>query len=109
MVHSDSRARVKTPIASLRLVISRMKRWIRDAWDDLGDERVAALLGILSTEVRAMNRMGMPFRLANAATGEEEAWANVRWDQWLRGADLDHWRLRSWPTGWGKPWLRETE
>lgn len=87
--------------------VERMERWVREHWDELGDEGVAALLTVLASEVRAGNWMGMPFTLVNPGTGAEERWAGVSWRSWSQGKDLESWGRGGWPEGWPKPWIRD--
>jgi len=86
--------------------VQRLRRFVRRVWKELGDERVATLLAVLCSEVKAGNRMRMPFKLLDPSTGVEERWAAVSWENWQRGEDNRYWGRDSWPTGWGKPWLR---
>jgi hypothetical protein len=82
-------------------------RWLRDAWEDLGDERMATLISVVAQEGKALSSYRNPFELMDSTTGEVERWCSVPWERVVSREDFDQWGYRDWPDGWPKPWVRE--
>ena len=83
----------------------RLKRFVRDQWEEIGgDEAVATLLDVALSERRARGTREGLLRLVNGVTGEEEEFMGVDF-RYVAGKDeMPRWMQRDWPEGWVRPW-----
>ena len=83
----------------------RLKRFVRDQWEEIGgDEAVATLLDVALSERRARESRRGAIRLVNGMTGEEEEFMGVDF-RYVSGKDeMPRWMRREWPEGWVRPW-----
>lgn len=88
----------------------RLKRFVRDQWDELGgDEVVATLLDVALSERRARGTTRGALRLVNGVTGEKEEFMGVEF-RYVAGKDeMPRWIQREWPEGWARPWEEDTD
>jgi len=77
-------------------------RYLKRAWDDLGDEAMATLITVALMEAKAMTSYRGILELMDPTTLETERWASVRWNAVIEGGNT-----HNYPNDWPKPWVKE--
>jgi len=80
--------------------LEKLLRYVKQAWDNLGDECVATLLITATSEVAAMARYRGTLDLLDPTTLQVDTWSDVGWNNVLSGS-----RPHGYPTDWPAPWM----
>jgi len=82
--------------------MDKLLRYLKRAWDDLGDEAMATLITVALMEAKAMTSYRGILELMDPTTLETERWASVRWNAVIEGGNT-----HNYPNDWPKPWVKE--
>lgn len=87
--------------------MDKLMRYLKDAWQNLGDESVATLLTVGIIEARVICSYGKEHKLMDPTTLAMEEWASMRWSAAIAGEDVVISGFYGYPKEWPRPWVRE--